>query len=73
MTNQGQLVKQPPAPVILEDYMLGELFKMVEEKEEEEVFYSCRMIIIDVVSKSTASKSCKTIAPGVTRSYLPII
>lgn len=45
--DQGQLVRQPPVPVILEDY-IRELLKMVEDEEEEEVFYSCRMIIIDV-------------------------
>lgn len=44
--DQGQLVQQPPVPLTLKEYMSGEWFRMVEEKEEEEVLG--RMIIVDV-------------------------
>lgn len=50
--NQEQLVQQPAVPLTLEEYMPREWFEIVEEKgkkeEEEEVLFSCRMIIVDI-------------------------
>lgn len=44
-----QLVLQPAVPITLEEYMLGEWFRMVEEEDEvEEVFYSYRKITVDI-------------------------
>lgn len=48
--DQGQLMQQLQVPIILEEYMLGEWLRIVEEEdEEEEVIYSCRMVIVDIM------------------------
>lgn len=43
-------MQKQPVAVTLEEYMSGELFKIIdkEEEEEEEVIYSCRMITVDI-------------------------
>lgn len=46
---KNQSVQQPLVPVALEEYMPGGLFRMVkEEKDEDEVLYSCRVIVVDI-------------------------
>lgn len=50
------LVQQLPVPVTLLEYMLGEWFRMVEEEEDEEVFYSYNMIIVNIDSKCRVSR-----------------
>lgn len=43
------LVQQRLVPVALEEYMLREWFKTVEEEEDkEEVLYFCKTIVIDI-------------------------
>lgn len=46
--DKGQLVQQPPVQVTLEECMPADWFRMVEEKEEEEVLYCYLMIIVDI-------------------------
>lgn len=41
-------MQQPPVPFTLEEYLLGEWLKVVEEEEDEEVLYSCRTIIVEI-------------------------
>lgn len=41
-------MEQPPVPVTLVEYMLGEWFETAEVEEEEEALYSRRMITMDI-------------------------
>lgn len=49
------LVQQPSVPITLEEYMLEEWFKTMEEEEEEEITCSCKMVILDIDSKNQVS------------------
>lgn len=49
------LVQQPSVPITLEEYMLEEWFKTMEEEEEEEITCSCKMVILDINSKNQVS------------------
>lgn len=62
MTDLGQLLQQPPAPVTLEEYMPRQWFRMVERRGRGRSPQLYRMIIINVDYKSAALKSRKTIA-----------
>lgn len=52
--------------------MLGEWFRKVKEEEQEEVFYSCRMISIDVYFQEPRVKITQD-TEGATQSYPLII